>query len=208
MSILLIVSLTACGSQNADHSGGQSGTLENLQSGSGNAEAEMPSNEASGKKTLVVYYSATENTKKAAEHIASVTGGDLFELVPVKPYSREDLNWNDENSRVVYEYEHPAERKVALTTVTVDNFDKYDTVFIGYPIWWGIAAWPVNGFIEANDFTAKTVIPFCTSASSGLGDSGKLLKEAAGTGNWLEGKRFSSGVSEAEVSEWIQNLDY
>ncbi len=208
MSILLIVSLTACGSQNADHSGGQSGTLENLQSGSGNAEAEMPSNEASGKKTLVVYYSATENTKKAAEHIASVTGGDLFELVPVKPYSREDLNWNDENSRVVYEYEHPAERKVALTTVTVDNFDKYDTVFIGYPIWWGIAAWPVNGFIEANDFTAKTVIPFCTSASSGLGDSGKLLKEAAGTGNWLEGKRFSSGVSETEVSEWIQNLDY
>ena len=208
MSILLIVSLTACGSQNADHSGGQSGTLENLQSGSGNAEAEMPSNEASGKKTLVVYYSATENTKKAAEHIASVTGGDLFELVPVKPYSREDLNWNDENSRVVYEYEHPAERKVALTTVTVDNFDKYDTVFIGYPIWWGIAAWPVNGFIEANDFTAKTVIPFCTSASSGLGDSGKLLKEAAGTGNWLEGKRFSSGASETEVSEWIQNLDY
>ena len=208
MSILLIVSLTACGSQNADHSGGQSGTLENLQSGSGNAEAEMPSNEASGKKTLVVYYSATENTKKAAEHIASVTGGDLFELVPVKPYSREDWNWNDENSRVVYEYEHPAERKVALTTVTVDNFDKYDTVFIGYPIWWGIAAWPVNGFIEANDFTAKTVIPFCTSASSGLGDSGKLLKEAAGTGNWLEGKRFSSGVSETEVSEWIQNLDY
>ncbi len=173
-----------------------------------NQAAEMPSNEASGKKTLVVYYSATENTKKAAEHIASVTGGDLFELVPVKPYSREDLNWNDENSRVVYEYEHPAERKVALTTVTVDNFDKYDTVFIGYPIWWGIAAWPVNGFIEANDFTAKTVIPFCTSASSGLGDSGKLLKEAAGTGNWLEGKRFSSGVSETEVSEWIQNLDY
>ena len=208
MSILLIVSLTACGRQNADHSVGQSRTLENLQSGSGNAEAEMPSNEASGKKTLVVYYSATENTKKAAEHIASVTGGDLFELVPVKPYSREDLNWNDENSRVVYEYEHPAERKVALTTVTVDNFDKYDTVFIGYPIWWGIAAWPVNGFIEANDFTAKTVIPFCTSASSGLGDSGKLLKEAAGTGNWLEGKRFSSGVSETEVSEWIQNLDY
>ena len=208
MSILLIVSLTACGSQNADHSGGQSGTLENLQSGSGNAEAEMPSNEVSGKKTLVVYYSATGNTKKAAEHIASLTGGDLFELVPVKPYSREDLNWNDENSRVVYEYEHPAERKVALKTVTVDNFDKYDTVFIGYPIWWGIAAWPVNGFIEANDFTEKTVIPFCTSASSGLGDSGKLLKEAAGTGNWLEGKRFSSGLSEAEVSEWIQNLDY
>lgn len=106
MSILLIVSLTACGSQNADHSGGQSGTLENLQSGSGNAFKW-----SFWQKTLVVYYSATENTKKAAEHIASVTGGDLFELVPVKPYSREDLNWNDENSRVVYEYEPPRGKK-------------------------------------------------------------------------------------------------
>lgn len=211
-SILLLLSLTACGGQSSDNSGNKSVTSGILQSNSGNTESEKPSddsfNETSDRKTLVVYFSATGNTKEAAEYIASATGGDLFELVPVKPYSSEDLNWNDENSRVVYEHTHPTERTVALTAATVDNFDKYDTVFIGYPIWWGIAAWSVNGFIEANDFTGKTVIPFCTSASSGLGNSAELLKEAAGTGNWLEGKRFSSVVSETEVAEWIQSLSY
>ena len=157
---------------------------------------------------MVVYFSATGNTKEAAGYIASVTGGDLFELVPTEPYSSEDLDWRDENSRVVYEHDHPDERKVALTATTIDSFNEYDTVFIGYPIWWGIAAWPVDGFIEAKDFTGKTVIPFCTSASSGLGESAKLLKEAAGTGNWLEGRRFSSGATETEVDEWIKALGY
>ena len=157
---------------------------------------------------MVVYFSATGNTKEAAGYIASVAGGDLFELVPTEPYSSEDLDWRDENSRVVYEHDHPDERKVALTATTIDSFNEYDTVFIGYPIWWGIAAWPVDGFIEANDFTGKTVIPFCTSASSGLGESAKLLKEAAGTGNWLEGRRFSSGATETEVDEWIKALGY
>lgn len=211
-SILLILSLTACGSQGADNSDDESVTSGILQSGSGNTEAEKSSsenpNQISDRKTLVVYYSATGNTKEAAEYIASATGGDLFEFVLAEPYSDEDLNWNDENSRVVYEHDNPGERNVPLVAATVDNFNEYDTVFIGYPIWWGIAAWPVNGFIEANDFTAKTVIPFCTSASSDLGDSGNLLKEAAGTGNWLEGKRFSSGVSETEVKEWVKTLGY
>lgn len=207
--ILLILSLTACGNRNADNSGDKSGSSGIQQSGgnteSGKTDTDNESTAFAG-KALVVYYSATGSTKSAAEYIASATGGDLFELVPVKPYSNDDLNWNDENSRVVYEHDNPAERKVALTAATPDSFEKYDTIFIGYPIWWGIAAWPVNGFIEANDFTGKTVIPFCTSASSGLGNSGELLKEAAGTGNWLEGRRFSSRVSEAEVSDWIKSL--
>ena len=211
-SILLILSLTACGGQGADNSDDKSGTSGILQSDSGNTESKKSSsenpNQIADRKTLVVYYSATGNTEEAAEYIASATGGDLFELVPVEPYSDEDLNWNDDNSRVVYEHDNPNERNVPLVASTVDNFNEYDTVFIGYPIWWGIAAWPVNGFIEANDFTTKTVIPFCTSASSGLGDSGKLLEEAAGTGNWLEGKRFSSGVSETEVTEWVKSLGY
>lgn len=211
-SILLILSLTACGSQGVDNFGDESGTSGILQTDSGNTESEKTSSdnsyETSGKKTLVVYYSATGTTKEAAEYIATATGGDLFELVPSEPYSDEDLNWNDENSRVVYEHDNPSERNVPLVAATVDNFNEYDTVFIGYPIWWGIAAWPVNGFIEANDFTEKTVIPFCTSASSGLGDSGKLLKEAAGSGKWLEGKRFSSGASETEITEWVKSLGY
>lgn len=128
--------------------------------------------------------------------------------MPVEPYSDEDLDWTDENSRVVYEHNNPDQRNVELFVARVENFSEYDTVFIGYPIWWGIAAWPVDGFIEANDFSGETVISFCTSASSGLGDSGELLKEAAGAGNWLEGKRFSSALSSTEVAEWLRTLDY
>ena len=157
-------------------------------------------------KILVAYFSATGTTARAAKKLANVTGGELYAIVSAQPYTSADLDWNDKRSRSSVEMNDPKSRPAIKGRK--ENIADYDVIFIGYPIWWGIAAWPVNGFIEANDFTAKTVIPFCTSASSGLGDSGKLLKEAAGTGNWLEGKRFSSGVSETEVSEWIQNLDY
>ena len=94
-----------------------------------------------------------------------------------------------------------------MTTTEVEYWDSYDTVFLGYPIWWGIAAWPVDGFVEANDFTGKTVIPFCTSSSSDLGQSGQLLAELAGTGNWLEGQRFRSSASQTDVDAWIGELD-
>lgn len=158
-------------------------------------------------KVLVVYYSATGNTENVANYIAAATDGDVFELEPTEPYSDADLNWTDDNSRVVREHDNPDERDVALVKSTVENWDEYDTVFIGYPIWWGIAAWPVDGFIEANDFTGKTVIPFATSSSSGLGESGKLLAEMAGTGDWQEGQRFSSGVSESDVTAWVESLE-
>lgn len=166
--------------------------------------ADAPS--AEGGKTLVVYYSATGNTQEAASLIAELTGGDLFELEPADPYTDEDLNYSDENSRVVYEHDNPDARGVALVQDTVDNWAEYDTVFLGYPIWWGIAAWPVNDFVTANDFTGKTVIPFCTSASSGLGESGELLAEMAGTGDWLEGQRFPSRVSREDVQAWLDGL--
>lgn len=169
------------------------------------AEAQQPTDEAG--KTLVVYYSATGNTENVANYIAAATNGDLFKLEPTEPYSDADLNWTDDNSRVVREHDNPDERDIVLVKSTVENWDEYDTIFIGYPIWWGIAAWPVNGFIEANDFTGKTVIPFCTSSSSGLGESGKLLAEMAGTGDWQEGQRFRSGVSESDVTAWVESLE-
>ena len=169
------------------------------------AEAQQPTDEAG--KTLVVYYSATGNTENVANYIATATDGDLFELEPAEPYSDADLNWTDDNSRVVREHDNPDERDIALVKSTVENWDEYDTIFIGYPIWWGIAAWPVNGFIEANDFTGKTVIPFCTSSSSGLGESGELLAEMAGTGDWQEGRRFRSGASESDVAAWVESLE-
>lgn len=155
---------------------------------------------------LVVYYSATGNTENVANIIAETTGGDLFELEPVEPYTDEDLNYSDENSRVSREHEDESLRDVELASTTVDNWDSYDTVFIGYPIWWGIAAWPVDSFVENNDFTGKTVIPFATSASSGLGESGQLLADMAGTGDWQEGMRFGSRPDEADVQEWVNGL--
>ena len=151
----------------------------------------------------MVYYSATGSTKAVAEKIAKNLNADTFELVPEKPYTSEDLNWNDDNSRVSSEHSDESKREVALVKSTPDNWEQYDTVYIGYPIWWGIAAWPVNGFVKANDFTGKTVIPFCTSASSGMGESGKQLSAMAGSGDWKEGKRFSSSATESEISDWL-----
>ena len=155
---------------------------------------------------LIAYYSATGNTKAAAEMIVKETGGELLELQPVEEYTDSDLNYNDDSSRVCQEYADEALRDVELKEDTVENWEDIQTVYIGYPIWWGNAAWPVNEFVKNNDFTGKTVIPFCTSASSGLGNSGKLLAEMAETGEWLDGERFSSNVSEEDIKNWLDSL--
>lgn len=160
-----------------------------------------------GGKTLVVYYSASGSTAKVAEYIKNAANADIFELEPVDKYSDADLNWTNSSSRVNAEHEDESKRDIKLKNTTVPNWENYDTVFIGYPIWWGIAAWPVNNFVKDNDFSGKTVIPFCTSASSGLGESGKLLRDMAGTGNWQDGMRFRSGASESDVTEWVKTLE-
>ena len=171
------------------------------------ALAEAPATTDTPSRTLVVYYSATGSTERIANMIAAETGADVFVITPVEPYTDEDLNWTNDNSRVVYEHDHPeAQNEVALTEITPENWDNYDAVYIGYPIWWGIAAWPVNQFVTGNDFTGKAVIPFCTSASSGLCQSGALLSEAAGTGEWLEGARFSYATEETDVQSWVNSL--
>lgn len=167
---------------------------------------DTPDTPAAGGKTLVVYFSGSGNTKRVAEDIAAATGGTLFELVPVTPYTSADLSWTTAGSRVNREHDDESLRDIPLVTTTPENFDEYDTVFIGYPIWWGIAAWPVNNFVKNNDFAGKTVIPFATSASSGMGQSGTLLAEMAGTGNWQQGHRFSSGASKSTVEEWVNGL--
>ena len=161
---------------------------------------------SSGKKTLIVYYSASGSTKAVAQNIAESADADIFEITPVNPYTSDDLNWTNDNSRVSVEHNDESKRDVPLTKTTPDNWADYDTVFIGYPIWWGIAAWPVNNFVKGNDFSGKTVIPFCTSSSSGLGQSGDLLADMAGTGNWQDGERFSSGTSSSKVESWVNGL--
>ena len=151
-------------------------------------------------------FSATGSTKTAAEAIAAATGGDLLELEPAEPYTSADLDYNSTDSRVSREHDDETLRDVALKTTTADNWADYDTVYIGYPIWWGIAAWPVDTFVKANDFTGKTVIPFCTSASSDIGESGTQLAALAGTGDWQEGQRFPSAVTQQEVTDWVKSL--
>lgn len=216
--ILIVGMLAGCGAGNGqDESQTQSNTGAASENESSAATTEEDSAEASSEaetdgdgtegKTLVVYFSATGNTERVAEVIAETTGGELFELEPVDPYTDEDLNYNDDNSRVSQEYADESLRNVELVADTVDDWQDVERIYIGYPVWWGIAAWPVNTFVEANDFTGKTVIPFCTSASSGLGDSGELLAELAGTGDWQEGMRFRSSVSDEDVVAWVESLE-
>lgn len=193
-------------SEGTDQSDTQEAAGEDTEEAAGEEGQETESSGTADGNVLVVYYSATGNTEGVANTIADITGGDLFELEPVEPYTDEDLNYSDENSRVSREHEDESLQNVELTSTTVDNWDSYDTVFIGYPIWWGEAAWPVDSFVENNDFTGKTVIPFATSASSGIGESGQLLADMAGTGDWQEGMRFRSGADEADVQEWVNGL--
>lgn len=212
LSLAMALSLAACGTSasnetSAPDSSAPAASSEVQEDTESAASAEETESGEETGSTLVVYFSATGNTEQAAQYIADITGGDLFQLEPAEPYTDDDLNYGNEDSRVSREYADESLRDVELVADTVENWEQYDTVFIGYPIWWGIAAWPVDGFVEANDFTGKTVISFCTSASSGLGESGQLLAEMAGTGDWQEGMRFSSSVSEADVQEWIDSLN-
>ena len=203
MSLVLVFGLTSCGTAGNPSSTSSASSAEPAVSSSEPSESEP---ETQTGKTLVVYYSASGNTKRVAEDIAEAVSADLFEIVPTEVYTSDDLNWTNADSRVSREHDDESLRDVPLTTTEVPDWDSYDTVFIGYPIWWGIAAWPVDGFVKANDFTGKTVIPFATSSSSGMGQSGSLLADMAGTGDWQEGQRFSSGVSSADVQAWVDGL--
>ena len=215
LSVVLVLSLAACGSANKPASSTtqpetsapteQPTTEPSESSSTAPAESEPETQPETG-KTLVVYYSASGNTERVAKDIAEATGADLFEIVPTEVYTSDDLDWTNPDSRVSREHDDESLRDVPLTTTEVPDWDSYDTVFIGYPIWWGIAAWPVDTFVKNNDFTGKTVIPFATSSSSGMGQSGSLLADMAGTGEWQEGQRFSSGVSSNDVQSWVNGL--
>ena len=215
LSVVLVLSLAACGSANKPASSTtqpetsapteQPATEPSESSSTAPAESEPETQPETG-KTLVVYYSASGNTERVAKDIAEAAGADLFEIVPTEVYTSDDLDWTNPDSRVSREHDDESLRDVPLTTTEVPDWDSYDTVFIGYPIWWGIAAWPVDTFVKNNDFTGKTVIPFATSSSAGIGQSGSLLADMAGTGEWQEGQRFSSGVSSDDVQSWVNGL--
>lgn len=166
-----------------------------------------PKEESNGTEdeTLVVYFSATGTTKGVAERIASVTNADLYEIISAEPYSSDDLDWHDSNSRTSIEMNDSDARPViASDTISLDS---YSTVYIGYPIWWGDAPRIMSTFVESYDFSDKTVVPFCTSGGSGIGRSGDNLKDLANSGNWLSGDRLDANISESEIQEWINDLN-
>ena len=208
----LALSLAACGSSAPANTPAPTTAPAEATEAPADTAAETPADTAEAAapetgKVLVVYYSASGNTARVANDIAEAAGADVFEIVPVEPYTSDDLNWTNQSSRVSVEHDNPDARTVELVSTEVPDWDSYSTVFIGYPIWWGIAAWPVNGFVSANDFTGKTVITFATSSSSGMGESGALLAQLASTGDWQVGQRFSSGASASDVQDWVNGLD-
>ena len=149
---------------------------------------------------LVVYFSATGNTRGVAERIAALTGGDLAEIVPAQPYTAEDLNYNDRSTRATVEQNTADARPEIANDISLEG---YTTVYLGYPIWWGQAPRILSTFAESHDFTGITVIPFCTSGGSGAGRTGETLGEQAGTGTFLTSTRLDVGISEADLQEWI-----
>ena len=151
---------------------------------------------------LVVYFSATGTTRGIAEKIASLTGSELVEILPAQPYTTEDLNYNDHTTRATVEQNTPEARPEIANDISLEG---YTTVYLGYPIWWGQAPRIMSTFVESHDFTGITVIPFCTSGSSGAGRTGETLGEQAGTGTFLSSTRFSASVSDADLQSWIDS---
>ena len=199
LTLCLIIGLTAC-------LGGNSEETADTDNGSEATAVEQTDETEStdsntGNTTLVVYFSATGNTRSAAEKIASITGADIYEIKAAQEYTDADLDWHDSDSRTTHEQNDPSARpEIGSDPVSLDG---YTTIYIGYPIWWGEEPRIMDTFVESYDFDGITMIPFCTSSSSGIGRSGQNLADNAGSGNWLEGARFGGGASEDELSTWI-----
>ncbi|MFR0568412.1 flavodoxin [Bifidobacterium apri] len=157
-------------------------------------------------KTLVVYFTESGCTRRVAQTIAEATGATLHELKAAEPYTAADLDWRDSGSRVNREANDPAVRQsVKLADTSVPDWDSYDVVFIGAPVWWGVAAWPIDDFLTSNDFTGKKLAAFVTSASSSFGNESEI-KGMAKNAQWLGGKRFASSVSSSTVTSWVSSL--
>ena len=155
-------------------------------------------------KKLVAYFSASGTTKKAAERLAKATGADLFEIKPKVPYSSADLNWMDKKSRSSVEMSDPSSRPEIAEKIP--NLADYDTVFLGFPIWWYVAPTIVNTFLESCDLTGKTVVPFATSGGSGMGGTNKALAPSCKGARLVEGKVFRSSTSTDTLREWVKTL--
>ena len=168
-------------------------------------ETPVESEDDSGKKILIAYFSATNNTEGIANHLNEILDADLYEIVPETPYTSDDLNYNDRSSRASQEM-NDSDARPAISG-SVDNMEQYDVIFLGYPIWWGEAPRIINTFLESYDLSGKTIAPFCTSASSPMGSSARNLQALTDNVTWLDGQRFSGGASSADVQSWVDSLN-
>ena len=211
LSLTMILGLTACG--NSASKTKQPSTEDTFVESKADTEsAETSTNmentdnqDAQEHKILVAYFSATGTTKGVAEHIANGLNADIYEIVPEEAYTDADLDYNDNNSRTTIEMNDPDARPAI--SGSVENMEQYDTVFIGYPIWWGEAPRIVSTFMESYDFSGKTIVPFCTSGGSGIGSSASNLERLTSGATWLDGRRLNGSDSQDTVMEWVDSLD-
>ena len=203
LTLLLVLGLAACGGNDSEAAEDSSAATNDTATETPADEPEEESTEPAG-GTLVVYFSMTGTTRGVAEKIAAITGSDIYEIKAAQEYTSDDLNYNDSETRATVEQKDPTVRpEIGSDPVSLDG---YSTVYIGYPIWWGEEPRIMDTFVESCNFDGKTVIPFCTSGSSSIGNSGKNLAANAGSGNWLDGQRFSGSTTEDELRAWIEGL--
>lgn len=202
--------VSGCNANEGDAAEATVETDEEATENEASADDETSAEEAgqsSGNGILVAYFSATGHTEGIANMIAQAEDADVFVMEPKEPYSSDDLRYSNPDSRVSQEHDDLENTHVELLETAPENFDDYDVIFLGFPLWWGHASWVINDFVTENDFEGKTIVPFCTSASSGYGDNTEYLEGMASTGTWLEGNRFSASASEEDVQEWLDSLD-
>ena len=167
------------------------------------ASAQNNDDMSNNKKTLVAYFSATGTTMEAASKLAKAANADLHEIVPAIPYTPADLNWRDKKSRSTLEMEDKSSRPAVANKV--ENMEQYDTVFVGYPIWWYIAPTIINTFLEQYDLTGKTIVPFFTSGGSGAGETMRYLRPSAPDANWVDPKNLNY-MGDGEMKSWVESL--
>ena len=189
LAVMLVIAMTSCSGGNSGASGG-----------------DQAAQQSTDDKSIVVYFSCTGNTKAVAEEIAAQTGSDLQEIVP-EPYTEEDLNYNDDSCRANVEMNDPESRPAISNTI--ENLSDYDTIYIGYPIWWSSLPRIMNTFFDTYDFSGKTIVPFCTSGSSSISQSLSVIREAEPEAQVKEGLQVSSAGaddSSDEVSRWLEEI--
>ncbi len=155
-------------------------------------------------KTLVAFFSASGETQKLAQTLSSVVDGTLYQITPERPYTSADLNWQDKHSRSTIEMQDPTCRPALAGKV--EDIDQYDTIFVGFPIWWYEAPRVIQTFLESYDLTGKTVIPFATSGGSDMGNTDSILQRSAPKAGWKLGKRLKATASAQEITDWLKSL--